>query len=202
MYAYIKGSLEEIGTDRIVLDNNGIGYEIYVPRTLIDRLPSRGEIIKIHTFLHVREDIFALFGFLSRDDLELFQMLISVSGIGPKGGLAILSVLSADDLRFAIASEDANAIAKAPGIGKKTAQKVVIELKDKIHLEDALEHLAEESGGIPSDITGQRQEAMEALIALGYSASDAASVLSGVTISEETDTESVLKEALKQLSIL
>lgn len=202
MYAYIKGTLEEIGPDRIVVDNHGIGYEIRVAQTLIDALPAKGETVKIYTLLHVREDQMALFGFLSRDDLALFQLLIGVSGIGPKGGLAILSILSADELRFAIASEDDKAIAKANGIGKKTAQKVVIELKDKIHLEDALEHLDEASGLLPAGQSSQRQEALEALVALGYSHSDATSVLANVPVTEDADTETILKEALKQLSIL
>ena len=202
MYAYIKGTLEEIRPDRIVVDNHGIGYEIQVAQTLIDALPAKGESVKIYTLLHVREDQMALFGFLTQDDLALFQMLIGVSGIGPKGGLSILSILSADELRFAIASEDDKAIAKASGIGKKTAQKVVIELKDKIHLEDALENLSETSGPLAGERSMQRQEALEALVALGYSHSDAASVLANVPVTEDADTEGILKEALRQLSIL
>ena len=102
-------------------------------------LPQIGEEIKLHTYLNVREDAMQLFGFLTRDDLEIFRLLIGVSGIGPKGGLSILSKLSADDLRFAVLSGDAKAISSAPGIGKKTAEKVIIELKDKLNLEEMLE---------------------------------------------------------------
>ena len=119
MYSYIRGELAEINSDHIVLDVNGIGYQIYIPTNTLNYLPSIGEMVKIHTYLYIREDAMMLYGFLTRDDLDMFKMLITVSGIGPKGGLGILSTLSTDDLRFAVLSDDAKAIAKAPGIGAK-----------------------------------------------------------------------------------
>ena len=136
MYSYIRGELAEINSDHIVLDVNGIGYQIYIPTNTLNYLPSIGEMVKIHTYLYIREDAMMLYGFLTRDDLDMFKMLITVSGIGPKGGLGILSTLSTDDLRFAVLSDDAKAIAKAPGIGAKTAQRVIIDLKDKMSLEE------------------------------------------------------------------
>ena len=139
MYAYFKGIIAQKEEDGLILEVNRIGYHIFMPGSMLDALPGVGQEAIIHTYTYVKEDAMQLYGFLSRDDLVLFKMLISVSGIGPKGGLAVLSTLSADDLRFAILSEDAKAIAKAPGIGAKTAQKVVIELKDKISLEEALD---------------------------------------------------------------
>ena len=131
MYAYIKGELAEINTDHIVIEAGGIGYQVFISLQTFDYLPSVGENLKIYTYLYLREDAMILYGFLTKDDLELFKLLISVSGIGPKGGLAILSTLEADDLRFAILSGDAKAISKAPGVGGKTAQRVILELKDK-----------------------------------------------------------------------
>ena len=100
MYSYIKGTLEEVSEDLIVVENNGIGYNIHISARMLDALPVRGEQVKIYTYLYVKEDAFSLFGFPSRDELEMFKLLINVSGIGPKGGLAVLSVLSANDLRF------------------------------------------------------------------------------------------------------
>ena len=138
MISYIRGTLAEIEEDRILVDVGGIGYGIYMPGESITRLPAVGTEIKIHTYLNVREDAMQLFGFLTKDDLRVFRLVIGVSGIGPKGGLNILSCLSPDDLRFAVMAGDAKAISKAPGIGKKTAEKLIIELKDKLSIEDTL----------------------------------------------------------------
>ena len=140
MYSYIKGTLEEISEDQIVVENHGIGYNIRISARMLDVLPTRGEEIKIYTYLYVKEDAFSLFGFPSRDELEMFKLLINVSGIGPKGGLAVLSVLSANDLRYAIVAEDVKTISKAPGVGSKTAKRLIIELKDKIDLEEVIEN--------------------------------------------------------------
>ena len=139
MYSYIRGELAEINPDHIVIDVGGIGYMVYISGHTFEYLPSIGQQIKVHTYLHIREDAMILYGFLTKDDLDMFIKLIGVSGIGPKGGLAVLSVLSADDLRFAILAGDAKAIAKAPGVGAKTAQRVILELKDKMSLEEAFE---------------------------------------------------------------
>ena len=175
MYAYIKGELAEKNIDSIVVEAAGVGYLIYIPTQYFDMLPDEGEDVKIYTHLCVREDAMILYGFLSKDDLEIFKLLITVSGIGPKGGLAILSTLPADDLRFAILSGDSKAISKAPGIGAKTAQRVILDLKDKLSLEDAFEKKlwkASETMPLPAD-SDAKTEALEALTALGYSASDA-----------------------------
>jgi Holliday junction DNA helicase RuvA len=144
-----------------------------------------------------------LYGFLTKDDMELFKKLITVSGIGPKGGLAILSTLDADDLRFAILSGDAKAIAKAPGVGTKTAQRVILELKDKMSLEEAFEKKTQHAQQQPSTGTGLvKNDAVMALTALGYSSTESMKAVSAVTITEEMDVEAVLKAALKNLSLL
>ena len=204
MYAYIKGILAEITEDAIIVENQGIGYEIAVPGQVFDYLPSVGEEVKIYTYHYVREDAILLYGFLTKEDVRIFKMLIGVSGIGPKGALAILSVLSTDDLRFAILGDDAKAIAKAPGVGAKTAQRVIIELKDKLSLEDAFEqklaNQAQKSELNPA--VGVKNEAILALTSLGYSQSEALKVLQGIEISPDDQVEDVLKMALKQMAFL
>lgn len=203
MYSYIKGTLEEIGEGMIVVDNHGIGYQIQTTANIVDYLPSIGEEIKIYTYLHVKEDVMSLFGFLTRDDLKVFQLLLGVNGIGPKGALAILSVMSTDDLRFAVLGGDSKAIAKAPGVGSKTAQRVILELKDKLNLEEVLEDKTENTASVPqSEAKTVKNEAIQALVALGYSSSEALSAVSKVEISEDTDVEEVLKAALKQMAFL
>ena len=198
MYAYIKGILAEI------VENQGFGYEIAVPGQVFDYLPSVGEEVKIYTYHYVREDAILLYGFLTKEDVRIFKMLIGVSGIGPKGALAILSVLSTDDLRFAILGDDAKAIAKAPGVGAKTAQRVIIELKDKLSLEDAFEQkLANQAQKAELNPTvGVKNEAILALTSLGYSQSEALKVLQGIEISPDDQVEDVLKMALKQMAFL
>ena len=205
MYAYIKGTLEEITEDSVVVETGGIGYNVKVSTTTADLLPGIGSEVKIYTYTLVREDAFSLYGFLTRDDLEIFKKLITVSGIGPKGGLAILSVMSADALRFAVMAGDAKAIAKAPGIGAKTAERVIIDLRDKISLEDTLKGLdgpADKTGASTDDLTADNQmkrEAIEALVALGYSASDATAAVKKVELHEDTTVEGILKQALKYM---
>ena len=204
MYAYIKGILAEITEDAIIVENQGIGYEIAVPGQVFDYLPSVGEEVKIYTFHYVREDAILLYGFLTKEDVRIFKMLIGVSGIGPKGALSILSVLSTDDLRFSILGDDAKAIAKAPGVGAKTAQRVIIELKDKLSLEDAFEQkLANQAQKAElNPAVGVKNEAILALTSLGYSQSEALKVLQGIEISPDDQVEDVLKMALKQMAFL
>ena len=202
MYSYIKGTLEEISEDQIVVENHGIGYNIRISARMLDVLPSRGEEIKIYTYLYVKEDAFSLFGFPSRDELEMFKLLINVSGIGPKGGLA---VLSANDLRYAIVAEDVKTISKAPGVGSKTAKRLIIELKDKIDLEEVIENgfeQVEAANPVSGSNNRIRKEAADALVALGYSATEASKVLSGIEITEDSDVERVLKAALKNMAFL
>lgn len=202
MYVYIKGELAEINTDHIVVEAGGIGYQVFISLQTFDYLPSVGEDLKIYTYLYLREDAMILYGFLTKDDLELFKLLISVSGIGPKGGLAILSTLEADDLRFAILSGDAKAISKAPGVGGKTAQRVILELKDKLSLEDAFEakteHVQKNAAAAGGSV---KNDAVMALTALGYSSTESLKAVSAVEITEDMDVEEVLKAALKHLSL-
>lgn len=203
MIAYIKGSLEDVTQGKVVIEQNGMGYEIQVPANLPEQLPSIGSELKLHTYLHVREDAMQLFGFLTKGDLEMFQLLITVSGIGPKGALGILSVLSAEDLRFAILAGDVKAISSAPGIGKKTAEKTVLELRDKVKLEDAFEQKLNNTVQKTANTSQKaQQEAIEALVALGYSQTEALKAVRKVKITKDMNTETVLKLGLKQLALL
>lgn len=199
MYSYISGELVEVNEDTIVVDNHGIGYRFFVPKTMQYQWNRLGEQIKVYTYLHVREDAMQMFGFMSQEDLELFKLLIGVNGIGPKGGLAILGVLSASDLRFAILAEDAKAIAAAPGIGAKTAQRVIIDLKDKIN-QVAVSGM---SGVQPvSGNQAVKTDVIDAMTSLGYSASEALRAMEGMEIGEEDTVEKILKEVLKKMSFL
>ncbi|MBE5948344.1 MAG: Holliday junction branch migration protein RuvA [Lachnospiraceae bacterium] len=206
MISYIKGELADVTEQSIVLECAGIGYEIAVPVSTLTELPSIGNEVKIHTYLYVREDAVNLYGFLTKEDLYVFKLLIGVNGIGPKGALGILSAITPDELRFAILADDVKTIAKAPGIGNKTAQKLIIELKDKLKLSDVFEQsLAAKTKGVESvETAGQdiRSEAVQALASLGYSLSEATKAVGKVEITADTTVEQLLKDALKKISIL
>ena len=200
MIRFIKGIVVDIEENFLILENHGIGYRIFTPASVLERYVRVGEEIKLHTYMNVREDAMLLYGFLTADDLRLFELLLGVSGVGPKAGLGILSALSADDLRFAVLSDDAAAIAKAPGIGKKTAQKLILELKDKMSLEDAFEKKLAHGQELP-EITGtdETSEAVMALTALGYASTDALRAVRAVDGHETMDVEALLKASLKNL---
>ncbi|MEG2839116.1 MAG: Holliday junction branch migration protein RuvA [Lachnospiraceae bacterium] len=200
MISYLRGELISTEEQKVVIDVQGIGYGIFMPGQAISRLPSVGNEVKIHTYLNVREDAMQLFGFLTRDDLQVFKLVISVSGIGPKGGLSILSQLSPDELRYAVMSNDVKAISAASGIGKKTAEKLIIELKDKLNIEEVLE----QGGNImDSSLLGAntlvQTEAIQALVALGYGSAEAMKAVKKVAIEQDTEVESILKQALKYM---
>lgn len=198
MYAYIKGEIVDISEDNVVLECHDIGYNIKVPFSVIQQLPGIGSQVRIYTYTCVREDAFILYGFLTKDDLWIFKKLITVNGIGPKGALGILSVMSADDLRFAIIAGDSKAISKAPGIGTKSAERIILDLKDKITLEpdriDQNDTIATSADSVNSDA---RNEAIEAMTALGYSPSEALKAVKQITVTDDMDAGAILKAALK-----
>lgn len=203
MIAYIKGELSAVYSEGIVVEQGGIGFEISVPLSVMEDLPTLGERVKIYTYLYVREDIMKLYGFLNREDLELFKLLITVSGIGPKGGLGILSAMPPEDLKFAVLAGDTKAIAKAPGIGPKTAGKLILDLKDKLKLQDAFEErLAGKEGMQTSgkeEMSSIRKEAAEALTALGYAGTDALRAVRKVELTAGMTVEELLKQSLKHI---
>ena len=203
MIGFIKGIIEDIQEDSLVIDNHGMGWIVYVPGSLLGGRVRIGDEVKLYTSLQVREDAMTLYGFFSKDDLEVFRQVLGVSGIGPKGALGILSVLTPDDLRFAVLADDAAAISRAPGIGKKTAQKLILELKDRFRLDDAFEkkltHLHETAPVSSDNLAGAQADAIEALTALGYSGTEALQAVRKVEVTEEMDSEQILKAALRHI---
>lgn len=204
MFSYIKGPLVEVFEDTIVVEAGSIGWNIHVPLSVLDVLPRTGEEVRIYTSFQVREDAMTLYGFLTRQDLQMFKQLLGVNGIGPKAALGILSTMRPDDLRMAIISEDAKAIAKAPGIGPKTAKRVILDLKDRIRMEDILPAGIVMDQEVPAaalvGMEGIGREAIEALVALGYSMNEAARAVHQVEITDGMTVEAVLKASLRHLA--
>lgn len=200
MIAFVKGSLADVESDRVIIDVGGIGYNVFVSSYTMGRLPLEGNEVKLYTYLNVKEDLMQLYGFLSKDELRIFKLLIGVNGIGPKGGLGILSYLTPDDLRFAVMANDVKAISAAPGIGKKTAEKLILELKDKLGSIEPEEVPTSESvtGNTPFSKEIQT-DAVQALVALGYGSTEALRAVANVMTEQEDSVEEILKKALKFL---
>lgn len=204
MIAFVNGIVEEITEENVILNVNDIGYNIKISADTASRLPAPGKKVKLYTYTGVREDAIALYGFLSQDALRLFRQCITVSGIGPKGGLALLSAMDADSLRFAILSGDVKAISRAPGIGKKTAERLILDLKGKISLDDtAFGAASAGQDASPSSHSGadtqQKMEAVEALVALGYGQTESLKAVNAVDGIEQMDSGALLKAALKKM---
>ncbi len=205
MFSYIRGTLADIDDNVVTVENNGIGYGMSASLNTIRQLPAIGSEVKLNTKLIPKEDSLTLYGFYDKEELKMFELLLCVSGIGPKGALAILGNMTVSDIQFAVAGGDAKAFAAAPGIGKKTAERIIIDLKDKVDIIGAFE------AKITSDLSGTKkvapatsvkEEVLEALVALGYSPSNAARALDKMTITESTTTEQLLSDTLKQMSFL
>ena len=201
MISFIKGTIVDIDVDKVVKENNNIGYNVFVPANYTAMVGRTGTEVKLFTYMSVKEDSISLFGFHSKEELEIFKKMITVSGIGPKGALAILSTLTVDNLKLAILSDDAKAIAKSPGIGAKTASKLILELKDKINLGDVYSS----NDNILLDNTNETQDnsakkdAVDALVALGYSPSESLGAVKKVTVGKELDVSTIIKLALKEM---
>ena len=209
MISYIRGTLAEKNEESAVVEAHGVGYQIFVPVPVLSELPPLGESVKIYTYFSVREDGMSLFGFLSRQDLAMFKQLIGINGIGPKSALGILSALRPDVLRMAVASGDAKTISRAPGVGPKTAQRIILDLKDKISMDDVLGNMAlsGDSGMGPAaasmaGLAEAAKEAVQALVALGYTNTEASRAVKQVEVAEGMTSEDVLKASLKHLSFL
>ena len=188
MYAYIRGILAETEEDAVVVEAGGIGYRIYTTGQTYGALPPVGGTVRIYTYQQVREDAVLLFGFLTKDELRIFKLLIGVSGIGPKGALAVLG-------------EDAKAIARAPGVGVKTAQRLILELRDKLNMDDAAPQGSAAQPVPQAGAKGAKSEAVQALTALGYSSSEALKAVNEAEVTDETDVEEILKAALKNMAL-
>lgn len=197
MYYYISGKLVLVGRGVAVVDNNGIGYELTVSDKTAGRLQGSDGDVRLYTYFHVKEDAHELYGFHSIEEKRIFEMLIAISGVGPKAAMAILSALSPDEFTIAVMSDDAKAISSAQGIGTRTAQKIILELKDKLVKDDFIPAPAKASK-IPAK-TSAVQDALLSLEALGYSRSEAMRAMS-VDGSEDMTVEELIRLSLKRLT--
>lgn len=197
MIAYINGVLEGLMKDQIVVEAYGVGYLIKVPQTVIQKLPNLHEKVKIFTHQYVREDEISLFGFMTMEELNVFELLITISGIGPKAALSILSYLTVDEFKIAVMSQDAKALMKAQGIGLKGAQRILIELKDKITLSFEEEDGIDVNTASGTD-TDKVNDAIMAMVSLGYSNTEAFRAVNAVKDRDSLSVDALIKEALKK----
>ena len=201
MYYYISGTLAHKSMGFAVIDAGGVGYKLTVSQNTYDRLPLAGNAAKLYTYLAVREDGIELFGFFDETELSSFQMLITVSGVGPKAAMSILSLLTPEKFALAVCTEDTKAISKASGVGPKTAARIVLELKDKLIKEHGAEfNAAPEIGSSAkgSPARGKLTEALDALMVLGYQRAEATAVLKSLP-TEQMTLEEIIRQALKKL---
>lgn len=198
MIYFIKGNLHSLIENRIIVENNGIGYEIYVSGKTLSKLPASGSELFIYTYYQVRDDGVSLFGFLTKEEQSMFNMLISVSGIGPKSAVNMLSEISPSELMVAIISDDVKTMCKLPGIGKKTAARVILELKDKMKTADAVSSQFENAAeiGLGTEGSDAKSDAVAALVSLGYGRSEAFKAVVSVW-AEGMSAENIIKLALK-----
>ena len=193
MYAYIKGNLAYTSRNFAVIDVNGVGYKIYISEYTLSKLPSPGGELTLYTYMNVREDALELFGFLTREELDTYELLISVSGVGPKVGLAILSTLTPEKFSYSVVSGNVKEITKTPGVGPKLAQRIILELKDKIKTESAIGGTSEEIPDIADN--SALSEAAEALTVLGYTPAEAKGAVAGLS----GTVEEIIAQALKNM---
>lgn len=196
MIEFIKGTLEEMEADSIVVVNHEIAYKIYASAQIVNQLPKIGSMVKIYIHMNVKEDDISLYGFFTKQERNLYRKLISVSGVGPKAAMGLLSVHTSNDIIWAIVAEDIKALTKGPGVGKKMAQRIILELKDKLNLQESQ---FTENLGKTSNKVNIKDEAANALIALGYQSSQAHKVIASI-YKEDVDVETLIKEALKALA--
>lgn len=198
MIAFIKGVLDSVMENKVIIESGGIGYLIQVTPATVSKLPAQGQEVKLFTCFSVKEDAVSLYGFISMEELNIYNLLVTVSGVGPRAALGILSVLSPSQIMIAILADDVSALSKAPGVGKKTAQRLCLELKDKMRSKDSF---VEESINPQQSLSiqaGERQDAMDALAALGYSRSEAVRAVMEVAL-EGMKADQIIRLALKKL---
>ena len=198
MFAYIKGSLEEKGNNYVVIDVAGIGYKIFMSESAISKLCDLGEIVKIHTHYYVREDNISLYGFINKEELKMFELLLSVSGIGAKSAINMLSNISPSSFALAILSNDVNSLKKIPGVGPKSAQRIILELKDKLKTEQAIEAQDEEVK-VEIQRTENVSEAIEALQILGYNKREIEKAFEKIA-NTDVSVEELIKKGLSLLA--
>ncbi|NEU03889.1 Holliday junction branch migration protein RuvA [Clostridium senegalense] len=194
MYEYIKGKFISINKDYVVLENNGIGYKIFTSGNTMAQMPNTNEEVKLNIIQIVRDDFIGLYGFLTKEEVEMFNLLLTINGVGAKATLSLLSICTVANLKYAILSSDEKTITKAPGIGKKIAQRIILELKDKLDLQEVMENGIDETI-IEMDVI--HNEAFGALLALGYSEKEAEKAVKAV--GKEANVEDMIKKCLRYL---
>ena len=201
MIRFVRGTLVAVTESEAVLENNGVGFAVHIPLSVVEQLPDLGIEVLLHTYMSVKEDAIQLFGFLSQDDLQVFKLLITVNGIDPKAALGILSTLSSDDIRYAVFTGDAKAIAKTPGIGPKTASKVILELKDKLSMDNYFSADGQDVDDTKQEtgLVQNMQDAIEALVVLGYPKTEATKAVHAVPVTKDMTVEELLKQSLKNI---
>lgn len=198
MFAYIKGNFEEKGNNYVIIDVGGVGYKIFMSNIAIAALGEIGNVVKVHTYYYVREDNISLYGFATKEELKLFELLISVSGVGAKSAISMLSAISPSDFAMAIISEDVASIKKVPGVGAKTAQRIILELKDKLKKEEISDGEESETPSFVSS-SDEINEAIAALQILGYTKKDIEKVLAKIDLASKS-TQDIIKIGLQYLS--
>lgn len=201
MYAYIKGSLEYKHNEFVVVEANGVGYKIHTALSTIQDAGSVGDTVKLFTHLYVREDIMSLYGFRTQEELGMFELLISVSGVGPKAAISVLSSVSPSKFGLAVITDDTKTLTRAQGIGTKMAQRIILELKDKIKKEQitAINSLADTEKPVAQAENSRVSEAVSALMVLGYTPLEASKAVAAV-YTEGMDLEAIIKAALKGMA--
>ena len=200
MIYYVKGILTEYTEEGVVLEAGGVGYQLLLPPSLMAELPAPGEEVKLYTYYQVGEDSQKLYGFKDRDSRSLFLQIIKVSGIGPKLAVSVLGTLGVDELRLAVVSGDVKAISQAPGMGKKTAEKLILELKDKIDMTSLISPGDAKAGAAPVIVSDAFSEAVAALQALGYSSSEALKTVRSLDAEEDWTVDDILQAAFRKLA--
>lgn len=196
MYEYIKGIFAGMNKDYITIENNGIGYKIHTSGTTLANMPQLNDTVTLFLQQIVREDFIGLYGFLTREELNMFNLLLGINGVGAKASLSLLSISSVNNLKYAILTGDEKTLTRAPGIGKKTAQRIILELKDKFKNDEFVQGISEDTQNI--EISSTVNEALEALISLGYSEKEAENALKKVS-GKDDSIENIIKNSLKYL---
>ena len=201
MISFIRGTVADLTETSVIVESGYIGFEINMTGNALAQLHI-GQEVKLHTYFQVREDAMVLYGFFNKDDLQVFKLLLGVNGVGPKAALGVLAGITADELRFAVLSDDVKTLSKAPGIGKKTAQKLILELKDKLSFEELEEDgVGAEIFDTSADSSDSVMITIEGLVSLGYSKSEAAIAVNKVEDAKDLTPEELLKKALKNIMI-
>ena len=198
MLAYIKGELTQATNEYVVIEAGGLGYKVFMPETAIEKLGNIGENVKVHTYYRVREDDISIFGFNTQEELRMFELLLSVSGVGAKTAVVIISTIEPSDFALAVISEDVSELVKIPGIGKKSAQRIVLELKDKLK-KDAISVEADKKVNTKAQTNADVEEAMSALQVLGYNKKEIEKVFEKLD-KTNLGLEDLIKKGLAALS--